>query len=90
VELVWTVKQAPAVRFQLTWTESGGCDVTKPERRGFGSRLIEQVVAQDLSARTSLDFNATGVVCTIDAPASEVIPDGEIIEFPRVGRMGTA
>jgi hypothetical protein len=60
----------------------------EPERSGFGSRLIENVVARELVATTTLDVAATGVVCTIDPPVSEIHFTAEVMDFPPVGRMG--
>lgn len=44
VEVAWRVDGRRNI--ELTWTESGGPAVTPPERRGFGSRLIERLAAQ--------------------------------------------
>jgi two-component sensor histidine kinase len=38
-----------------------------PERRGFGSRLIERSLANDLGGEARLEFAPTGLVCTIEA-----------------------
>jgi two-component sensor histidine kinase len=38
-----------------------------PERRGFGSRLIERLLAQDLNGRVRLAFDPEGVTCTVEA-----------------------
>ena len=40
----------------------------RPERRGFGTRLIERSLAQDLQGDVQIDFAPAGVVCTVDAP----------------------
>jgi two-component sensor histidine kinase len=61
----WARKSGRALNIE--WTETGGPAVSEPERRGFGSRLIEQSLARDLDARVKLDFHPTGVRCTIDA-----------------------
>jgi PAS domain S-box-containing protein len=90
VALLWDIDEAATPRFRLTWSESGVAAVAQPERRGFGCRLIEQILAQDMAAKTRLDFAATGVVCSIDAPVSEIVPTAEVMEFPQVGRMGAA
>lgn len=66
VALTWKLDDA-AVR--LVWRESGGPPVTAPERRGFGSRLLEQALAADLAGAVRLRFEQTGLVCEIDAPA---------------------
>ena len=54
--------------FNLTWTEQGGPRVTTPERRGFGSRLIEGGLARGLGGKASLDFRPQGVCWTMQAP----------------------
>jgi two-component sensor histidine kinase len=55
---------------QLTirWMEVGGPPVRPPSHRGFGSRLIELGLKQDLGGHVLLDFASTGVNCTIEAP----------------------
>lgn len=76
INIVWSVQgTAEAPRLKLRWTESGGPAVAPPEKRGFGSRLIERGLAQDISGEARIDFAETGVVCTIDAP----------LEFTRAG-----
>jgi PAS domain S-box-containing protein len=55
-------------RLLLRWQENGGPPVTPPSRKGFGSRLIERSLAQDLDAAVSIEYAATGVVCTVEAP----------------------
>ena len=52
----------------LSWSESGGPTVVAPhERRGFGSRLIERVLASDLGGKVSMDFRPAGLLCTVSA-----------------------
>jgi two-component sensor histidine kinase len=46
--------------------------VIKPERSGFGTRLIERVIASEFGGRVAFDFNEKGVVCTIVIPLSEL------------------
>jgi two-component sensor histidine kinase len=65
----WTVKNGAAPpRLILTWAEAGGPPVSPPRRRGFGSRLIERSLAQDLDGHVEIAFAPTGVICTVDAP----------------------
>ncbi|HZF93992.1 MAG TPA: HWE histidine kinase domain-containing protein [Allosphingosinicella sp.] len=52
---------------RIEWRERGGPVVVQPERRGFGSRLIERGLAADLGGQASLEFGAEGLVCTIEA-----------------------
>jgi two-component sensor histidine kinase len=53
---------------RLRWQESGGPPVTPPGRKGFGSRLIEGGLAQDLGGEVRLDYEPLGVVCQIIIP----------------------
>jgi len=55
-------------RLRLIWRESGGPPVNTPQRRGFGTRLIERSLAQDLRGLAEIRFDPAGVVCTLDAP----------------------
>jgi PAS domain S-box-containing protein len=69
VRIAWGIdgKSRPA-RLSLRWTESGGPPVKEPKRRGFGSRLIERSLAQDLNGSVHIEFAPAGVACTVDAP----------------------
>ena len=68
VSIGWTIVADGERRFHFTWQESGGPPVRAPERRGFGSRLIERALAGDLKGEVELDFCADGVRFRIDAP----------------------
>jgi two-component sensor histidine kinase len=71
IEVTWKVQNGAAPpRLSLRWTETGGPPVVAPRRRGFGSRLIERSLAQDLDGQVEIAFAPTGVVCTVDAPVA--------------------
>jgi two-component sensor histidine kinase len=53
-------------RFVLTWEESNGPAPTPPTRKGFGTRMIGDVVAKELEGEVRFDYRAGGLVCTID------------------------
>jgi two-component sensor histidine kinase len=72
VEITWRLIPGDPQRFELRWAESGGPPVKMPRRRGFGSRLVEQGLAQDLAGEARLTFAPGGVVCTIAAPLDEI------------------
>ena len=65
VTVQWRVAQD---RWKLEWRESGGPAVAIPSRRGFGSRMIERGLAAELGGVVTIDFEAEGVVCRVDAP----------------------
>jgi two-component sensor histidine kinase len=56
----------------LTWRESGGQPVDAPLARGFGTTLLEQIIARQHRGRIDLDWRADGLHCTIALPLSEV------------------
>ncbi|WP_052002661.1 PAS domain S-box protein [Microvirga sp. BSC39] len=69
IRITWAVRpSADAPHFHLVWIESSGPPVVVPTRRGFGTRLIERSLAQELQGRVQLAFEPTGLVCTLDAP----------------------
>lgn len=68
VRVSWHLTGGPSPRFMLMWQEEGGPVVSPPTQRGFGSRLIERLLARDLEGHVTLSFQPAGVVCTIDAP----------------------
>jgi PAS domain S-box-containing protein len=69
VRIDWTLTgQADTPRLEMCWRETGGPPVTAPDRRGFGTRLIERSLAQELHGEVEITFAPTGVVCSINAP----------------------
>ena len=58
---------ATSPRLRVTWTEYGGPSVVAPTRKGFGSRLLEQL-ARSLNGAVDLRFNPAGVSCEICFP----------------------
>ncbi|MGB8827598.1 MAG: PAS domain S-box protein [Pseudolabrys sp.] len=51
-------------RLNLRWTESNGPKVREPAHKGFGGRVIEQMIAQR-SGKMHFDWLADGLVCEI-------------------------
>jgi PAS domain S-box-containing protein len=69
VDIAWQIEPSPeGERMRLRWQESGGPPVKPPGRKGFGSRLIEGGLAQDLGGEVRLDYEPAGVVCQIVMP----------------------
>lgn len=63
---------------EFVWKESGGPPVKAPERRGFGSRLIERIINGEPGSAAVLAFDPDGVRWTMTAPlaAPSVPKDG--------------
>jgi two-component sensor histidine kinase/PAS domain-containing protein len=64
VSVQWGEQQG---MWRLHWEESGGPPVAPPTQRGFGSRLLEELVARDLGGDTKLNYDVSGVRCSITA-----------------------
>lgn len=62
-------EQAPETTFaEIEWQEVGGPPVASQRRRGFGTELIEKVVAHELRQPVTLDFAPDGVRCVLRVP----------------------
>lgn len=69
VELSWAFDDAADCnRLDVVWSEVGGPPVTPPEERGFGSRLLQEIIALETGAGSDLDFASTGIRYTLNLP----------------------
>lgn len=69
IHISWQIARKQDVfRLRLQWKESGGPRVEVPQRRGFGTRLIEHSLARSLDGEVGVNFAPEGVICSIDAP----------------------
>jgi len=55
-------------RIHLLWIESNGPHVERPQRRGFGSLVLTDLVAQALQGTSNLEFLADGLRWRLDIP----------------------
>jgi two-component sensor histidine kinase len=53
---------------EVEWQEVGGPPVATERRRGFGTELIQKVVAHELRQPVTLDFALEGVRCVLRVP----------------------
>jgi two-component sensor histidine kinase len=72
VDIVWTL-DAKAQRLHLTWTEKNGPVVHAPEKRSFGTRLIE-TLGKQLKGDVQLTYRPAGFVYAIDLPLASLTP----------------
>jgi two-component sensor histidine kinase len=69
VEVRWELKeQGERPMLHFSWTESGGPPVKPPKRQGFGSRLLQRVLATQLQAEVHMDFAPEGLRFSIVMP----------------------
>jgi PAS domain S-box-containing protein len=53
----------------LRWTETRGPLVTSPTRKGFGTRVMERMIREQLKGKMQFEWRADGLVCEIVLPA---------------------
>lgn len=66
VTVYWSMVGDGLVRIE--WRESGGPPVSPKRGRGFGTDLIERIVAKELNNPVELDFDPAGVRCVLTIP----------------------
>ncbi len=65
IDIAWRVE---AGRLRIEWRERGGPPVSRPKRRGFGTRMIEGSVAAELHGSATLAYEPGGLCASIDIP----------------------
>jgi PAS domain S-box-containing protein len=65
VDLKWS--QAADGQLKLRWAETGGPPVQTPTRKGFGARIMQQMITQ-LKGITHFDWRPEGLICEIALP----------------------
>jgi PAS domain S-box-containing protein len=67
----------------IGWEESGGPSVVAPKRRGFGTRLLNQVSGRQLNAKLEFDWDPAGLRLRMKLPAELFVAGalGPVAEF---------
>jgi two-component sensor histidine kinase len=75
VEIGWRVDRGieKEPRFILTWTEIGGPPVAPPTHRGFGHRVIKDMLEMGLDGLVFLDYQISGLSWRLDCPLSQIL-----------------
>jgi PAS domain S-box-containing protein len=70
LHVAWSVvTEGTEPKVNLEWRETGvEMPATKPERKDYGSELIERALPYQLNAKTTLEFAPDGVRCAIIVP----------------------
>jgi two-component sensor histidine kinase len=69
VDIAWSNDEGGSrPGFRFTWTESGGPTVSEPTAKGFGTRLIEKMLAADFGGEARTFYRSDGIVCELVAP----------------------
>jgi PAS domain S-box-containing protein len=63
--LHWNVENG---RLTIDWREEGGPAVCPPRKRGFGTKLLERSIVEELKGAAKTDYDAGGLHCTMEIP----------------------
>ncbi len=66
VDVRWSVE--PDDQLIIEWAEHGGPAVRPPERRGFGTRIVETALPSELGGAVAMDYRSEGLRCSIRSP----------------------
>jgi PAS domain S-box-containing protein len=73
VVVVWRLDPEGGV-LRIRWEERGGPALTAPPaRRGFGSRVIENVLRGNLGGQVRQDWRADGLACEIELSLARIV-----------------
>jgi len=61
--------------YHLRWSERGGPGVQEPERFGFGNRLVEVSLRNNLGGELVREWQPEGLVVSLTAPAESIITE---------------
>jgi PAS domain S-box-containing protein len=70
VEIGWSLETLADPILQISWVERGGPAASAPQRRGFGSRLLQMGISG--AGRSVLDYTPEGLRATFEAPLSRI------------------
>jgi two-component sensor histidine kinase len=73
VSISWSAEQTTdGGTFRFVWVEKDGPAVVPPSRTGFGSRMIERMLASEINGEIELLYPSTGVTCMIEARLASI------------------
>jgi two-component sensor histidine kinase len=74
VLIVWSIGDNAGKReFRMSWQEVGGPPVVEPAHCGFGSTIIERMIARSLLGSAKVTYAPAGLIWEIVAPESALI-----------------
>jgi PAS domain S-box-containing protein len=59
--------------FAMSWTERNGPPVSQPERRGFGSTVIESMAKRTVGGEVQLDYAPSGLTWGLTCPEANAL-----------------
>ncbi len=81
VDVSWRLDdRVNPIELILDWQERGGPRIERPQRKGFGTELLEKTLAFELKGKTMLNYDPSGLHCTIAIPLNR-----RVVHTPVVG-----
>jgi PAS domain S-box-containing protein len=78
VHVTWGVTEEDGGRqFKLTWRELGGPPAITPKKKGFGSAIIESMIARSVLGSATVTYTPAGLIWELTAPESGLIQSDE-------------
>jgi len=66
VDFRWSVTPGASIgRVEMVWKESGGPPPKRPERDGYGARVISFIPSREQNGKVAMDYPPDGYVCRI-------------------------
>jgi PAS domain S-box-containing protein len=63
--------------FTMSWTERGGPPVSAPQRRGFGTIVMEAMAERSVDGAVDLEYAPSGLTWRLTCPAANALELGE-------------
>jgi two-component system CheB/CheR fusion protein len=77
VHISWSIRQSNGEDlFNFHWREHGGPPVIPPKRRGFGSIVLERILADHVGVSAQIEFTASGLTFVVTG-ALDAVTVGE-------------
>lgn len=74
VQILWSIHDNAGKReFRMSWQEAGGPPVIQPAHCGFGSTIIERMIARSLLGSAKVTYAPAGLIWELVAPESALI-----------------
>jgi PAS domain S-box-containing protein len=74
VQIVWSIGENAGKReLHMIWRELGGPSVAPPNHSGFGSTIIERMIARSLLGSAKVTYAPAGLIWELVAPESALI-----------------
>jgi two-component sensor histidine kinase len=70
ITISWSVRCTDLPNLVFRWQELNGPSVSLSRQKGFGSKLLEHVLAHELKGEVRIIYDSAGVICEIVAPLS--------------------